>query len=197
MFHISKEEPRDRSDVEALLNRAFGPGRYAKTAYRLREGVRALEDLNFVAWCDDVGADGTSSDVSSTSGHAAHMVGSLRFWPVLLGQTPAIMLGPLAMDPTVRGQGGGLKLMGHALDVARDKGHKLVILVGDAPYYAKVGFKPVPQGQIVMPGPVDASRLLVCELTPGAFDGVSGDVGKDFSYNPEPGKAYFETLAHS
>lgn len=193
MFHISKEEPRDRSDVEALLNRAFGPGRYAKTAYRLREGVRALDDLSFVAWCNE--GDGCSAP--GTSGDTPHMVGSLRFWPVLLGQTPAIMLGPLAMDPTVRGQGGGLKLMGHALDVARAKGHKLVILVGDAPYYAKVGFKPVPQGQIVMPGPVDASRLLVCELTPGAFDGVSGDVGKDFSYNPESGKACFDMLAPS
>ena len=185
MFKITKEEPHHNSDVEALLNRAFGPGRYAKTAYRLREGVRALDDLSFVAWCDEV--DG----VPGSSEGTPHMVGSLRFWPVLLGQTPAIMLGPLAMDPNVRGQGGGLKLMGHALDVARNKGHKLVILVGDAPYYAKVGFKPVPPGQIVMPGPVDASRLLVCELEADAFAGVSGGVGKDFSYNPEPGKACY------
>lgn len=188
MFQITKEEPHHSADVEALLNRAFGPGRFAKTAYRLREGVRALDDLSFVAWCDDA-PDGAAS--------TAHMVGSIRFWPVLLGQTSAIMLGPLAMDPKVRGQGGGLTLMRHALDVARDKGHKLVILVGDAPYYAKVGFKPVPVGQIVMPGPVDTSRLLVCELETGAFEGVSGGVGKDFSYNPEPGKAFFDALGHS
>ena len=188
MFQITKEEPHHSADVEALLNRAFGPGRYAKTAYRLREGVCALDDLSFVAWCSDVGGEASA---------APNMVGSLRFWPVLLGQTSAIMLGPLAMDPDVRGQGGGLALMRHALDVAREKGHKLVILVGDAPYYAKVGFKPVPVGQIVMPGPVDAARLLVCELETDAFEGVSGFVGKDFSYNPEAGKACFEAPAHS
>ena len=192
MFQITKEEPHHSADVEALLNRAFGPGRYAKTAYRLREGVHALDDLSFVAWCDDVDGAG-----SNTSGGTQQMVGSIRFWPVLLGQTSAIMLGPLAMDPNVRGQGGGLTLMRHALDVARDKGHKLVILVGDAPYYAKVGFKPVPVGRIVMPGPVDTSRLLVCELEPDAFEGVSGGVWKDFSYNPEPGKAFFDALGHS
>lgn len=188
MFQITKEEPHHSADVEALLNRAFGPGRYAKTAYRLREGVRALDDLSFVAWCDDVGGEPDA---------APHMVGSLRFWPVLLGHTAAIMLGPLAMDPDVRGQGGGLTLMKHALDIARTKGHRLVILVGDAPYYAKVGFKPVPVGQIVMPGPVDGARLLVCELETGAFEGVSGAVGKDFSHNPVPGKAHFDALTHS
>jgi predicted N-acetyltransferase YhbS len=87
-----------------------------------------------------------------------------------------LLLGPLTVEPPFRDRGVGLALIARALDEARAKGHRLVILVGDEPYYGKCGFKPVPKGRVAMPGPVDPERLLVAELASGAFDGISGSV---------------------
>lgn len=164
LFDILPETPAHEADIEALHDLSFGPGRFAKTAYRMREGVPPVSSLSFVAFTDVEGA--------------SRMVGSIRFSPLVIGGNQGLLLGPLAMDPSVRGQGGGLDLMRTALDAARAEGHQFVILVGDAPYYAKVGFKQVPPGKIALPGPVDKSRLLYCELVPGGFDGVSGTVEK-------------------
>ncbi|HBM88680.1 MAG: N-acetyltransferase [Parvibaculaceae bacterium] len=164
VFDILPETPAHETDIEALHDLSFGPGRFAKTAYRMREGVRPVPSLSFVAFTEIEGA--------------SRMVGSIRFSPLVIGGDQGLLLGPLAMDPSVRGQGGGLDLMRTALDAARAEGHQFVILVGDAPYYAKVGFKQVPPGKITLPGPVDKSRLLYCELVPGGFDAVSGTVEK-------------------
>ncbi|MCE7999554.1 MAG: N-acetyltransferase [Rhodobiaceae bacterium] len=164
VFDILPENPAHEADIEALHDLSFGPGRFAKTAYRMRESVAPIASLSFVAFAT---IDGVS-----------RMVGSIRFSPLVIGGEKGLLLGPLAMDPVVRGQGGGLDLMRTALDAARAEGHRFVILVGDAPYYAKVGFKQVPPGKITLPGPVDKTRLLYCDLAPGAFDAVSGLVEK-------------------
>jgi predicted N-acetyltransferase YhbS len=164
VFDILPETPAHETDIEALHDLSFGPGRFAKTAYRMREGVPPVPSLSFVAFTEMEGA--------------SRMVGSIRFSPLVIGGEQGLLLGPLAMDPSVRGQGGGLDLMRTALDAARAEGHQFVILVGDAPYYAKVGFKQVPPGKITLPGPVDKSRLLYCELVPGGFDAVAGTVEK-------------------
>eukprot|EP00439_Symbiodinium_sp_Y106_P090033 s1_g2569.t1 len=164
VFDILPETPAHEDDIERLHDLSFGPGRFAKTAYRMREGVPPVPSLSFVAFAEKDGAP--------------RMVGSIRFSPLIIGGEKGLLLGPLAMDPAVRGQGGGLDLMRTALAAARAEGHRFVILVGDAPYYAKVGFQQVPPGQITLPGPVDKSRLLYCELVPGAFESVSGPVEK-------------------
>jgi predicted N-acetyltransferase YhbS len=101
--------------------------------------------------------------------------------PVCIGDTPALMLGPLTVEPPFRSRGVGRALLDRALSDAKKAGHRLVILVGDEPYYSRVGFKAVPKGRATMPGPVDYSRLLVAELTEGAFEGVSGTIRPDWT----------------
>jgi predicted N-acetyltransferase YhbS len=155
---ILAETEGDAGAIERLHERTFGPGRYAKTAYRLREQVAHRLDLSFT------GRIGTL------------LVGSVRLSPVRIGEAKALLLGPLTVEPPFRDRGVGQALIARALDEARAKGHQLVILVGDEPYYGKCGFKSVPKGRVAMPGPVDPERLLVAELTSGAFDGISGPV---------------------
>ncbi len=146
----------DEAQIEKLDERAFGPGRYARTAYRLREGVRPDLSLSFVARVGTL------------------LVGANRMTPILVGASPALLLGPLTVEPAFRSQGVGEMLVKHSLDAARESGHGLVLLVGDEEYYARLGFARVPRGKIIMPGPVDPDRLLYCELRPGAFDAASG-----------------------
>ena len=160
---ILPEKPNDADAIERLHERTFGPGRFVLSAYRLREHVDHLLDLSFTAWIGTL------------------LVGSVRQLPVCIGDTPALMLGPLTVEPPFRSRGVGRALMDRALADARKAGHRLVILVGDEPYYGRVGFKAVPKGRAIMPGPVDYSRLLVAELAEGAFDGVSGDIRPDWS----------------
>mgnify|MGYP001077761196 CR=1 FL=1 len=165
MFQIEVERPEHGPAIEALLDLSFGPGRFAKTAQRLREGNTAIPELCYVAFCE-------------TAEGERRMVGSLRFWPVTIGGVPGLMLGPLAVEPALRGKGCGIQLMLRGLADARRLGYRLVMLVGDAPYYARVGFHPVPYGRLAMPGPVDPSRLLYCELEAGAFETAKGEIGK-------------------
>ena len=160
---IRTETVADGDAIERLNERTFGPGRYAKTAYRLREGAAHSLALSFTARIGTL------------------LVGSVRLTPVRIGDTPALLLGPLTVEPPFSARGIGLALIERALDEARGQGHRLSVLVGDEPYYARAGFKPVPAGRIKMPGPVDPARLLVAELAPGAFEGVSGQV------RPDPG----------
>ncbi|MBV8568651.1 MAG: N-acetyltransferase [Methylobacteriaceae bacterium] len=155
---ITPESAADSQAIEKLNDRAFGPGRFARTAYRLRERVLPDLALSFVA---RVGT---------------FLVGSNRLTPVLCGGTQGLLLGPLAVDPAFRSRGIGEALVERSLAAAREAGHKLVILVGDEPYYARMGFRRVPVGRLSLPGPVDLQRLLYCELFPGAFEGVSGAV---------------------
>jgi len=155
-FRVARERPEDAAAIEMLHDFAFGPGRFARTAYRMRERVPAVEGLSFAAWAQD------------------RLVGSVRFSPVALAGRAGLMLGPLVVDPAWKGRGAGLELMRAGLKAARGLGHDWVILVGDEPYYARVGFRRVAEGRIRLPGPVDPARLLMLELRPNALDGLSG-----------------------
>lgn len=162
MTMIIQERPDHGPAIDHLLDLAFGPGRFAKTAYRLREGVAPIAALGMVA-LDEDGA----------------LVGTLRYWPILIdGAHPAILLGPLAVDPARRSAGTGLALMRASLDRAVEWGHRICVLVGDEPYYAKVGFSRDLARGLSLPGPVDPRRLLAKELAPGAMTGVAGLVGR-------------------
>jgi predicted N-acetyltransferase YhbS len=155
---ILPETPADAPAIERLHERTFGPGRYAKSAYRLREQVAHSLDLSFTARIGTL------------------LVGSVRLSPVRIGEAKALLLGPLTVEPPFRERGVGQALIARALVEARAKRHQLVILVGDEPYYGKCGFKRIPPGRAIMPGPVDPERLLVAELTEGAFADVSGPI---------------------
>ena len=159
---ILAETPDDAPAIEHLNARTFGPGRFAKTAYRIREEVAHIPELSFTARVGTL------------------LVGSVRLSPILIGEVKALLLGPLTVEPPFRDRGIGQALIGRALAEAKGQGHRLVILVGDEPYYGKAGFKPVPKGRVGMAGPVDPARLLVAELAPGAFDGVSGTIRAAF-----------------
>ena len=155
---ILPETAADGPAIDRLHERTFGPGRYAKSAYRLREQVAHSLDLSFTARVGTL------------------LVGSVRLSPIRVGETKALLLGPLTVEPPFRDRGVGQALIARSLEAARAGGHKLVILVGDEPYYGKCGFKRVAPGRVSMPGPVDPARVLVAELAAGAFDGVSGPI---------------------
>jgi predicted N-acetyltransferase YhbS len=159
---IFPETADDALAIERLHERTFGPGRYARTAYRIREGVTHRPDLSFTARIGTL------------------LVGSVRLSPIRIGETKALLLGPLTVEPPFRHHGIGRGLIEHALGAARAAGYRLVVLVGDMPYYGRFGFKPIPKRQVTMPGPVDPERLLVAELAEGAFGGVSGPIRPDW-----------------
>ena len=160
---ILAETANDALAIERLHERTFGPGRFVLSAYRLREHVDHLLDLSFTARIGTL------------------LVGSARQLPILIGDTKALLLGPLTVEPPFRGRGIGRALLDRALKEAKARGHRLVVLVGDEPYYGRVGFKVIPKGRATMPGPVDYSRLLVAELVDGAFTDVSGPIRPDWS----------------
>lgn len=132
MLVISSEGPEDGPPIEALLDRVFGPDRRSKTSYRYRDGVPPLAELCYVARAGDT------------------LVGAIRYWPIQLGARPALLLGPLAIDPDRQGQGIGRALTRATLALAEGMGWRLVFLVGDAAYYARYGFGPAP-ANVVMP----------------------------------------------
>jgi predicted N-acetyltransferase YhbS len=156
---LDRESSSDVPHIEALLDLAFGLDRHTKTSYRLREGNRPVPGLSFVARDPDLG-----------------VVGAISFWPLKIGRSgaDALLLGPLAVHPERQNIGIGRALMRKGLGKATALGHRLVILVGDEPYYSRVGFSRVPEGRLVMPGPVDSHRLLYLELVPGALARVHG-----------------------
>jgi predicted N-acetyltransferase YhbS len=158
---IRPETADDAAAIERLYERTFGPGRLAKSAYRIREGATHEVELSFTARIGTL------------------LVGSVRLTPVRIGVAKALLLGPLTVEPPFRDRGIGIALIERALSEARGKGHRLVLLVGDEPYYGKCGFKRIPKGRAEMPGPVDPARLLVCELVEGAFEAVSGPIRPD------------------
>lgn len=159
MTAIAPERPEDAADIELLLDRAFGADRNGKTVYRLREGVAPMPELAFTAH------DG------------GRLVASLRFWPVDCGLgEPALLLGPLAVEPALQGRGYGRALMWHGLAVARRLGWQLVILVGDPAYYEPFGFTRGPVSGLWLPGPVEQRRFLGLDLEPGAGARAVGPV---------------------
>lgn len=157
-IEIRPEVPADCDAVERLHERAFGPGRYARTASRLREGAPHLTDVSFTALVGTL------------------IVGSVRLTPVMAGDIPALMLGPLTVDPYFENRGIGGALMKKSMGTARSLGHKLVLLVGDEPYYSRFGFKPVNPARLVLPGPVNPARFLAAELEEGVMEKVQGMV---------------------
>ena len=158
---IIAEQPEHSAAIEALLDIAFGGTRAAKTVYRLREGVAPLGDLGFVAIQDGV------------------LQGTIRYWPVTIaGTLPALLLGPVAVSEERRSEGLGAVLIEHTLARAAELGHRIVLLVGDAPYYGRFGFRRALTLGLELPGPVDLERFLGLDLAPGALDGVKGRVGR-------------------
>ena len=153
-----------RRRSSACTSARSGPAVSCSSAYRLREHVDHLLDLSFTARIGTL------------------LVGSVRQLPICIGETKALLLGPLTVEPPFRSRGVGRVLLDRALKDAKAKGHSLVLLVGDEAYYSRVGFKKAPKGRATMPGPVDYNRLLVAELASGAFDGVSGAIRPDWDF---------------
>jgi predicted N-acetyltransferase YhbS len=157
MIMIRTEAKRDVAAREALLDEALGAARCTKAAERLRDGRLPADRLAFVA-CD-----------------GRKLVGTVRLWDVSAGPgRPALLLGPLAVASHWRNQGIGSALMRHALAAATARGDAAVLLVGDAPYYARFGFTAEKTADLWLPGPYERGRLLACELRPGALDGARG-----------------------
>lgn len=152
------ETPADGQAIDAIHDVTFGPGRYARTAFRVREGHAA---------------DGPTSLVAV---HNGQVIGSVRQTAIAVGATPALLLGPLAVEPMLKSLGVGKALMRRSMEAARQGHHRLILLVGDLPYYWPFGFRVIPAGRVALPGPVDPGRFLWAELTPGASDGVAGAV---------------------
>jgi len=155
-FAIRAERAADVAAREALLDASFGENRHGRTCQRLRDGRAPAAGLA----------------LSAVRGGT--LVGTVRLWHVSAGGRPALVLGPLAVDPACRELGIGATLMQQALAAARARGHVAVILLGDAPYYARFGFSAAKTGELSLPGPFERDRLLALEFTAGALDGVSG-----------------------
>lgn len=151
--------PDDLSAISRLHARVFGPGRFARSAYRVREGTSPVTRFCRVAE------------------RAGRLVAALRMTEISIGgKDGAMLLGPLAVDPDYRGQGYGKQLVAETLAACKAHGAKLVVLVGDMPYYGRFGFNPAPPGQIAFPAPVNPARILVCELEQGATASYRGVV---------------------
>lgn len=135
------EAPADAAPIEAMLDRAFGPGRFAKSSERVREFADFAPELSFCAWDD------------------GRLAGVVRMWRVNVGETPVVFLGPLAVEPGLQNTGVGAQLVAQACAAAQAAGEAAVLLVGDPPYFARFGFSGAPDA--VMPGPVDQARVLV------------------------------------
>jgi len=157
---IKLQKPDDDQDVEKLLDLVFGKDRFDRAAYRYRQGVDAIRDLSFVIY------------------QSEKLIASLRFWPIKVGLHDALLLGPIAVVPELQGQGYGIGLMRHGMDVAKSIGHKIIILVGDENYYTRVGFSRQLAQNLTMPGQQDESRLLAHELVEGALKNISGIISK-------------------
>jgi predicted N-acetyltransferase YhbS len=156
-WQIRAERAEDGPLVERLLAESFGPGRFAKSAFRLREGVTWVAGLSFVAIED------------------GELRGSVRFWPVLVGTMRALLLGPLAVQQPQRGRGMGIDLMRRGISEAKAAGWEVIILVGDEPYYSRVGFSRLSQ-RLRFPGPVDPARVLGLDLREGTLATLRGEV---------------------
>ena len=167
---ISPETPDDALAIERLHERTFGPGRYAKTAYRIREGVSHDPALSFTARIGTL------------------LVGSVRLTPIRIGETKALLLGPLTIEPPFRDRGIGQKLIERALEDAKDAGPQACRAGRRRAVLPACGFKRIPKGQVTMPGPVDPARLLVAELSDGAF-GVTASAGLGIAIR-EPARAH-------
>lgn len=162
MYEICPETAADEPEVENLYDLCFAPGRTALSSYRLRDGVPKVADLCLVL-----------RDPSRT------LMAAIRFWPVRVARRPVLLLGPIAVHPTAQGEGLGGMLMRDSLGRARRLGWGRVLLVGDAPYYSRFGFRRL--DDVVMPPPTNPDRVLGLELHPGAWVGLAGPVTRETS----------------
>ncbi|UWQ61711.1 N-acetyltransferase [Leisingera caerulea] len=157
MIELQAEQADDRWEVEALYDLCFAPGREALSSYRLRNGVPPVAGLSQVARDSD-----------------GILAAAIRFWPVLVGDAPALLLGPVAVHPTRQGEGLGGSLIRDSLAKAEESGWARVMLVGDAPYYLRFGFTRL-EG-VEMPPPTNPDRVLGLALQDGAWEGIRGQV---------------------
>jgi predicted N-acetyltransferase YhbS len=155
-FTYRLENASDAAWIDATQATLFGPERFRRAAYVLRDGVPHDSRLSFVALAD------------------GKLAASVRMTPIAIGGRRALLLGPLIVDPSHRGRGAGRTLVRKALDTARSQGHSVVLLVGDLPYYGPLGFTFLGRDVITLPAPVDKDRVLVAGLTGGALDGLRG-----------------------
>jgi predicted N-acetyltransferase YhbS len=155
-FAIRSERASDVTAREALLDACFGANRHTRTCQRLRDGRAPAEGL------------------ALSVVRQGRLVGTVRLWHVSAGGIPALMLGPIAVDPSCRKLGVGAALMNHALAAAAARGHGAVILLGDAAYYARFGFSAAKTADLSLPGPFERERLLGLELRDGALDSAAG-----------------------
>jgi predicted N-acetyltransferase YhbS len=156
LFTYRRELPEDEPVIETLHREVFGPGRFARAAFRLREGVAHHPDVSFVAL------------------NGGRVVASVRLTPIFIGTVPALLLGPLVVESALKGQGAGKALVRLSLETAKNAGHRLVLLVGDEPYYGPLGFARLPPYAVTLPGPADPARVLVASLAPNAAVGLYG-----------------------
>jgi predicted N-acetyltransferase YhbS len=169
MVTIREEKFTDVAAREALLDEAYGAVRFTKTSERLREGRLPADGLSLVA-----------------TDHG-RIVGTVRLWNVTAGPgRPAVLLGPLAVHPQYRNRGIGTTLMRRAIARARLAGHRIILLVGDAPYYGRFGFSAAATGDLWMPGRFERDRLLALELKPGTLEGARGLIGGTGRFAPVP-----------
>lgn len=167
-FAIRAERASDVVAREALLDACFGETRHARTCQRLRDGRAPAEGLAFSAVA------------------RGRLVGTVRLWHVSAGGIPALMLGPLAVEASSRKLGTGAALMAHALAAATARGHRAVILLGDAPYYARFGFSGAKAAELSLPGAFERDRLLGLELAAGGLDGAWGMITATGKPLPKP-----------
>lgn len=164
---LRQEAASDWWEVEALYDLCFAPGRTALSSYRLRDGVDPVPELCLILR-DETGA----------------LAGAIRFWPVLVGGAPVLLLGPVAVHPTRQGEGLAGILIRESVSRAALLGWQRVLLVGDAPYYGRFGFHRI-EG-VAMPPPTNPERILSLALTDGAWDGVRGAVEPFSGPVPQP-----------
>jgi predicted N-acetyltransferase YhbS len=157
-WQIRPERPEDAARIEALNDHGFGPGRFAKSAYRLREGVEPERNLGFVAVENGM------------------VLGSVRFWPIVVGSDKALLLGPLAVQSDQRGCGIGIALMKQGIEKSRTTDFVWILLIGDESYYKRAGFTRIAPGRVRFPGPVDRARVLGLAMKEGALANISGDI---------------------
>jgi len=169
MITIRHERTGDIAAREALLEEAFGAERFAKTSQRLRDGRIPAEGLSFAALID------------------GELIGTVRLWNISAGPArPALLLGPLAVAAPARNRGVGSALARHALGAASRRGHRAMLLVGDAPFYGRFGFSGEKTAALWLPGPYERDRLLGLEIEPGALDGARGLISATGALAPKP-----------
>lgn len=161
-FQLRPQLAADIPAIEALHAAVFGPGRFTRTAYRIREASACGPLIAVTAW------------------HGGELAGSVQFTAITIGgRRGAALLGPLVVAPAYQSKGYGQHLMSHGLEQAAERGYELAVLIGDLPYYQRAGFRAIPVGQILLPGPADTKRFLAKDLCPGALTSFSGMVAAD------------------